>query len=80
MIDQSQAPALEAYLNQHPRDAEGLGPAVKWEERGWPSSDGYRPIAEAAAMEAAGLPILAANPEPGARPAGRRPGRLGALD
>jgi uncharacterized iron-regulated protein len=60
MIDQGQAPALAAYLNDHPKDAAGLGPAVKWEERGWPDWDSYKPIAQAALD--AGLPILAANP------------------
>jgi uncharacterized iron-regulated protein len=60
MIDQGQAPALAAYLNDRPNDADGLGPAVKWEERGWPDWASYRPIAEAALD--AGLPILAANP------------------
>ena len=77
MIDQSQAPALETYLNQHPRDAAGLGPAVEWEERGWPDWDSYRGIAEAALD--AGLPILAANPS---RAETRTVGRqgLGALD
>jgi uncharacterized iron-regulated protein len=77
MIDQSQAPALETYLNQHPRDAAGLGPAVRWEERGWPDWDSYRGIAEAALD--AGLPILAANPS---RAETRTVGRqgLGALD
>jgi uncharacterized iron-regulated protein len=62
MIDQGQAPALEAYLNDHPKDAAGLGPAVSWEQRGWPDWDSYQPIAEAAL--AADLPILAANPDP----------------
>jgi len=60
MIDQGQTPALEAYLNDHPDDAAGLGPAVGWEDRGWPDWDSYQPIAEAA-LEA-DLPILAANP------------------
>ena len=77
MIDQGQAPALEAYLNDHPNDAGGLGPAVEWEERGWPDWDSYRPIAEAAL--AADLPILAANPS---REETRTVGRqgFGALD
>jgi len=77
MIDQDQAPALEAYLNEHPDDAAGLGPAVKWEERGWPDWATYQPIAEAAL--AADLPILAANPS---REATRTVGRqgFGALD
>ena len=77
MIDQGQAPALEAYLNDHPNDAAGLGPAVKWQERGWPDWDSYQPIAEAALD--AGLPILAANPS---REETRTVGRqgFGALD
>ncbi|WP_027288443.1 ChaN family lipoprotein [Rhodovibrio salinarum] len=62
MIDQSQTPALEAYLNDHPDDATGLGPAVTWEERGWPAWSTYQPIAAAALQ--ADLPILAANPTP----------------
>jgi uncharacterized iron-regulated protein len=77
MIDQAQAPALESYLNDHPDDAAGLGPAVAWEERGWPAWETYQPIA-AAALDA-DLPILAANPS---RETTRTVGRQGvaALD
>jgi uncharacterized iron-regulated protein len=76
MIDQGQAPALERYLSDHPKDAAGLGPAVAWEERGWPAWETYRPIAEVALAHA--LPILAANPD---RSTTRKVGRqgLGAL-
>ncbi len=60
MISADEAPALESYLGKHPRDADGLGPAVAWTKRGWPDWTMYRPIA-AAALEA-GLPIFAASP------------------
>lgn len=77
MIGQGQVPALESYLNAHPDDAAGLGPAVQWEQRGWPAWESYRPIAEAALS--ADLPILAANPSPGeSRTVGRQ--GFGALD
>ncbi len=39
---------LDAHLAASPADAGGLGPAVDWEERGWPDWSIYRPIAEAA--------------------------------
>ena len=59
MIDEGQAPALDAYLAGRPVDAAGLGPAIGWEQTGWPDWALYRPIADAAV--AAGLPIRAAN-------------------
>ncbi len=60
MLGPEQRPALRAHLRAHPRDAAGLGPAVKWEERGWPDWSIYRPLAEA--VLAAGLPIVPAQP------------------
>jgi len=49
MIDNSQAPALTAYLAAHPGDAAGLGAALNWDKSGWPDWQGnYRPIAQAA--------------------------------
>ncbi len=57
MIREDQAAALQAHLAESPGDAEGLGPAVEWEERGWPDWSMYKPIAEAAM--AAGLAIHA---------------------
>jgi len=57
MISTDEAPTLEAYLAAHGGDAAGLGAAVRWEARGWPDWEIYRPVAEAAF--AAGLPLAA---------------------
>jgi uncharacterized iron-regulated protein len=59
MLERSQQPALDAYLDAHPDDATGLGPALGWSERGWPDWAIYRPIAEAALAH--DLPLLAAD-------------------
>ena len=59
MIDEDQAPALSSFLETRPADAAGLGPAIGWDQTGWPDWAFYRPIADAAV--AAGLPIRAAN-------------------
>ncbi|MBI5164765.1 MAG: ChaN family lipoprotein [Magnetospirillum sp.] len=59
MIDETQAPTLTGHLAAHPGDAAGLGPALKWQNSGWPDWAHYRPIAEAAL--AAGMPLLPAN-------------------
>ena len=56
MFDASQREALARHLRERPRDAQGLGEAVGFEE-GWGSWELYRPIAEAAL--AAGLPLVA---------------------
>jgi uncharacterized iron-regulated protein len=59
MIEVDQQPALDAFLAQHPTSAAGLGAAVKWDDRGWPTWGDYEPIAQAALD--AHLPIVAAN-------------------
>ncbi len=59
MLDDSQAPALAAYLRDHPGDAAGLGAAVGWADTGWPAWEFYQPIAAAAL--AADLPLVTAN-------------------
>ena len=61
MLDASQREALARYLRERPRDAEGLGAAVAFEEV-WGSWDLYRPIAEA--VFRAGLPLVAGNLAP----------------
>ncbi|MGI9384183.1 MAG: ChaN family lipoprotein [Methyloligellaceae bacterium] len=48
MIGLEKADALDRYLAQDTADAAGLGPAVAWSKRGWPSWAIYQPIAEAA--------------------------------
>jgi uncharacterized iron-regulated protein len=58
MITPAEAPALDAQLKRAPRDAAGLGAALRWEERGWPAWTIYRPVAEAALD--AGLPLVPA--------------------
>lgn len=59
MLTPDQAPALAAYLRQHPGDAAGIGQAVNWSASGWPEWRLYRPIA-AAALDG-GVVIVAAN-------------------
>jgi len=59
MITTAEKAALDAYLATHPRDAAGLGPAVKWTARGWPDWAMYAPIAQAALD--AGAPIVGAD-------------------
>jgi uncharacterized iron-regulated protein len=48
MIPEDLQDELDAHLDKHPDDAEGLGLAVSWEERGWPDWRIYQPIAEVA--------------------------------
>ena len=77
MIEVDQQPLIQAFLAENPTSAAGLGAAVKWDDRGWPTWGDYEPIAEAAVE--ARLPILAANlPHAEARAVVR--GGLGALD
>ena len=77
MIEVDQQPLLQAFLAQEPTSAAGLGAAVKWDDRGWPTWGDYEPIAQAAVD--ARLPILAANlPHAEARAVVH--GGLGALD
>jgi len=59
MLTPSQRAALERHRAAHPSDSVGLGPAVGWEQSGWPEWAWYEPIARVA-LEA-GLPILPAN-------------------
>ncbi len=59
MTETDQQPRIDAFLAAKPASAEGLGAAVKWDDRGWPTWADYEPIAEAA-LEAR-LPIIAAN-------------------
>lgn len=59
MIDADQAPALAAFLAEGSGDAAALGPAVQWEERGWPAWTMYQTVAETSL--AAGLPLAAGN-------------------
>jgi len=60
MIPQDKADALAEYLAGADATAAGLGPALDWDESGWPDWSAYQPIAEAAF--AAGLPIKPGNP------------------
>ena len=48
MINEDQSQALERYLASNAPTAEGLGPAIGWENSGWPDWALYQPIAEAA--------------------------------
>lgn len=59
MIDEDQAPALAEALAGGSADPAALGPAVRWEERGWPAWSMYQVIAEAALP--AGLPLATGN-------------------
>jgi uncharacterized iron-regulated protein len=60
MIPHDLQDTLDAHLRDSPGDADGLGRAVGWEERGWPDWSMYQPIAEVAignqlAIRAGGL-------------------------
>lgn len=60
MIDESQAPALAAALEAVAAgrlDAAGFGPALGWDQTGWPDWAMYQPVAGVAL--AAGLPMVA---------------------
>ena len=57
MITRTQAHALKDYLAKPGADAAGLGAALDWEARGWPTWKIYLPLAEAALSRA--LPIHA---------------------
>ena len=59
MFRNDQDQALADYLAAHPKDAAGLGPALAWDQSGWPAWRHYRPIAQAALD--GGAPILAAD-------------------
>ena len=56
MISRDLSSRLEAALTENPRDWQGLGDALSWEARGWPSWDIYAPIARVALEN--GLTIL----------------------
>jgi uncharacterized iron-regulated protein len=61
MVDVDQAAALEAAQAAADWQPAGLGAAVDWEQRGWPSWPTYQPIAEAA--KATGAKLVAGNAE-----------------
>src|SRR5689334_15680829 len=48
MLGLDDAGAVASYLAAAPNNAAGLGPAVNWNQRGWPDWSMYQPIAEAA--------------------------------
>ena len=77
MLTPSQAGALARHLAARPRDAAGIGEAVRWEAAGWPAWSMYEPIVQAALD--AGLPIVVANLDPERTRAVSRQG-VGALD
>lgn len=47
MIETDHQQAVIEYLQQHPGDTAGLGPAIGWDERGWPDWSMYEPVAAA---------------------------------
>ncbi len=55
MIDEDQSPALERYLASGTPTAAGLGPAIGWQDSGWPDWSLYQPVAEAALASGAAL-------------------------
>ena len=55
MIDEDQSPALERYLTSAAPTAAGLGPAIGWQDSGWPDWALYQPVAEAALASGATL-------------------------
>lgn len=66
MIERSQAQTLANYMNAvrrrtQRRPATNFGPALKWEERGWPDWKIYQPVAEVAFRH--NLDIVYGNPD-----------------
>ena len=59
-IRADQGPMLEAYRASGTMSAEGLGPAIGWDQSGWPSWQIFRPLADAAL--AAKMPVLPGDP------------------
>jgi uncharacterized iron-regulated protein len=59
MLTWEQQTALDGFVKSRPKNAAGLGKAVKWQQSGWPDWSWYAPIADAALV--AELPIVAAN-------------------
>ncbi len=59
MFASDQQAALDAYLAARPKDAAGIGAAVRWAGTGWPDWEQYQPIAQAALD--GGAAILAAD-------------------
>jgi len=77
MFNVDDAFTIARHLAASPKDAAGLGPAVGWNQRGWPDWSLYQPIAEVA-LES-DLPIVAADLSPGTLEQLRRDG-ASALD
>ncbi len=59
MLTRTSQNKLDEYLASDEASAEGFGPAMTWEKRGWPAWSMYQPILEVA-LEAK-LPIYAGN-------------------
>lgn len=59
MFDVPDQAAIDSYFSNHPKDAFGLGTAVGWEDKGWPSWTMYAAIVEAGVQGKAR--IIAAN-------------------
>lgn len=55
MINEGQSDALARYLDSGSPTPEGLGPAIGWEDSGWPDWALYMPVAEAALAGGAAL-------------------------
>jgi len=60
MIPRDRQPAIDAWRAAEPPDPAALGPAVGWEERGWPAWSQYQPIVETALRR--DLPLRAGAP------------------
>ncbi len=60
MISEDQAPALKEYMAKPDANSAGLGPALDWQESGWPDWKYYQPIADAVFRY--GLSLYAGNP------------------
>ncbi|MXN65599.1 hypothetical protein GR183_11860 [Stappia sp. GBMRC 2046] len=57
MISQDMQNDIDAYLALADSNSEGFGAALRWEERGWPSWETYKPVLDAAITF--GLPVRA---------------------
>jgi uncharacterized iron-regulated protein len=59
MLDADEQSIVTAAMLEHPKDADAIGQAVRWDQKGWPPWPAYAPIFRAAVEH--DLPIVAAN-------------------
>ncbi|MCF6322535.1 MAG: ChaN family lipoprotein [Rhizobiaceae bacterium] len=61
MISEDQAQSLEEYMSTPDANSTGLGPALNWQDSGWPQWKYYQPIADVVFNR--GLSLFPGNPD-----------------